>query len=222
MIESLLYPKKLTKAPNLLVNAGALFTGKSGNMSIPLIGSASSSSTITFRLIDAVAEDDDTAFRIGFIKKLSRSSAVASIRITLPFQSIMVYIDEFRCHGWNTTDADLLSTPSKTEIKQTIQNRPSVGVRRYFSDDFDTLFRMLGEELENYGLGPQFSSVGEDGSLYSGIDCTMRNSSADIQDDFPDMFDNYATKMLALEVIVRVKVYGGADSDGFRTGLAQL
>lgn len=57
-----------------------------------------------------------------------------------------------------------------------------------------------------------FSSIGQ----HSGVDCEISYNLMDAYDDFPDSND-YA--MVAIEVIIKVKVYSGYNSRGFKVGI---
>lgn len=210
MIESLLYPKKLTEPPQLLVDVDALFTGKNGDFVIPVIGSVGTSDEQTYRLIDVSSDGSDT-FRIGFIKKLSRSTDDVMMRTAMPFQVITAEINEYRCHGWKTANANLLSTPDKTEVAKSISGliRVSVPIYNPISSEHKSLFKMTSDEFAGDG---QFSSIGQ----YSGINCQINYSLANAYDDFSD-FNDY--DMIAIEVIVKVKVYSGYNSSGFEVGI---
>lgn len=216
MIESLLYPKKLTEPPQLLVDVAALFNGKNGNFTIPVVGYTSSSGTeIKYRLID-VSSDGSNTFRIGFINKLRRGNGDSIMRIAMPFQSISAQVDEIRCHGWDTTNANLLSTPSKTEVrKSSNQIHPMVYTNRFYSNGHSSLFKMKSDKFEGDGSGKQFSSKG----LYAGIEYTISNNIVAAGNEFTEMFNSYYDKTMALEVIVMVKVYSGNYSDGFLVGI---
>lgn len=201
MAETLLWPKKLNKPPELLVDVTAMFTGKNGsNAAIPVIGSSGTSDTVKYRLID-VSSDGSNTFRIGFIKKLSRSAGGAIVRTAMPFQMITAAIDEYRCHGWTTSSANLLSTPSQTEVSKTVSGNSSISVPIYIppSSEHKSLFKMLSPEFE----GGSFSSLGR----YAGIDCSISYNMMDAQNDFPDMFNNYSNGMMAIEIVVIAKVF---------------
>lgn len=215
MIENLLYPKKLTEPPQLLVDVAAMFNGKNGNQLMPLVGIEGASDITKYRLID-ISSDGSNTFRIGFIKKISASNNSATVYMTLPFQEIGVTTDETRCHGWDTTDADLLSTPSKTEIqKGKVSGVKAIG-HEYYSSQYGYLFKMESDEFEGNGSGEQFLSDG----LYSGVECRINSSTFDIRSAFPNMVSNYANKTLAIEVVAKIKVYSGSDSSGFKVGIA--
>ena len=209
MIESLLFLKKLTEPPQLLVDVTAMFTGKNGNFTIPVIGSQGTSDERTYRLID-VSSDGSNTFRIGFIKKLSRAAGGAIVRTAMPFQVMTAAIDEYRCHGWNNANANLLSTPDKTEVAKSISGRAYVSLPIYIptSSGHTSLFKMVSDEFAEM----QFSSIGQ----YSGVDCEISYGLANVYDDFSD-FNDY--NMVAIEVIVRVKVYSGYNSRGFKVGI---
>lgn len=216
MIESLLYPKKLTKPPQLLVDVESLFNGKFGNFTIPLVGYDIFSGTeVKFRLID-VSSDGSNTFRIGFINKLIRSNGNSVMRIALPFQSLSFQIDEIRCHGWDTPTASLLSTPSKTEIRKSSSHiQPIIQTMRFRLDGYSSLFKMKSDEFEGDGSGKQFQSAG----LYAGIDYSISNNIVAAGEEFTEMFNNYSDKTMALEVIVMIKVYSGTYSSGFQVGI---
>lgn len=216
MIESLLYPKKLKEPPQLLVDVAAMLNGQTGNQFMPLIGIEGISDDIKYRLID-IRSDGLNTFRIGCIKKMSASSSnSANVRMTLPFQEIGALVNETRVHGWDTTDADLLSTPSKTEIQDGKIPGVKAAGRSYYSTKYGSLFKMESNEFEGDGSGPQFSSDG----LYSGVDFTFYPTIFDnIRSIFPDMVSSYASKTLAIEIVAKIRVYSGNTSDGFRIGL---
>lgn len=216
MIESLLYPKKLTEPPQLLVDVAAMLNGQTGNQFMPLIGIEGISDDIKYRLID-IRPDGLNTFRIGCIKKMSASSSnSANVRMTLPFQKTSVLVGETRAHGWDTTDADLLSTPSKTEIQYGKIPGVSAAGLSYYSSKYGSLFKMESNEFEGDGSGPQFSSDG----LYSGVDFTFHPTVFNyVRSIFPDMVSSYASKTLAIEIVAKITVYSGNTSDGFRIGL---
>lgn len=109
-----------------------------------------------------------------------------------------------------------MGTPDKTVEKSpaSMINPPKVlPTPMGMPDGHEYLFKMEGSELEG---GKQFSSLGSGYSIYF----NYKNSSGDIGTEFPEIFDNYAT--VALEVIVKVKVYYSNLMSGFRLGIAQL
>lgn len=209
MIENLLFPKKLTEPPQLLVDLEALFTGENGGITLPVIGSVGTSDDRTYRLIDVSSDGSDT-FRIGFIKKLTRSASNASIHTAMPFQVMTAVKDEYRCHMWKTASANLLSTPDKTEVAKSISGTTKAYIPIYnpTSSEHKSLFKMTSDEF----AGGEFSSIEQ----YSGVSCNINYNLGDAYDDFPDSND-YA--MLAIEVIIKVKVYSGYNSSGFKVGI---
>lgn len=220
MIENLLWPTaKITRPPQLLVDLFTLFNGKLSVFNIPLIGEyASPYSEISwtkFRLIDVVSDD---TFRIGFVSEIIGGPPYYKHVISLPFQDIEVSTDEFRCHGWNEAYADTLSDPAETQVKKMMLNRPMVSIYRGTAPDGHSfLFKMAGDELEG---GQQFSSNG----AYTGIDYEFTPAYVNnLQNEFPNMWDKYSdrsNKTIAVETVVKVKVYSGNTTDGFKIGIA--
>lgn len=220
MIENLLWPKKLTAPPQLLVDVEALFNGKLSVFNIPLIGEyAPQSSDIPwtqFRLIDVISDD---TFRIGFVSEIIGGPLIYKHIIALPFQNIEVSIDEFRCHGWDEGYANTLSAPTETEVKKTLANKPLVTTYQGTAPDgHSSLFKMTGPELE--AGGQQFSSNG----AYTGIDYQFTSSYINnLKNEFPQMWEKYddrTNKTLAVETVVNVKVYSDNTADGFKLGIA--
>ena len=72
---------------------------------------------------------------------------------------------------------------------------------------------MTSDEFAGEG---QFSSIGQFGGVYSDVDYSITYGLANAYDDFPD-FNDY--DMIAIEVIVKVTVYSGSDSGGFKVGI---
>ena len=226
MKENLLWPTttKVTRPPQLLVDLFTLFNGKLGIFNIPLVGEyAPQSSRIKwtkFRLID-VSSDGSNTFRIGFVSEIIGGPVPYKHIITTPFQEIDVSIDEFRCHGWNEAYADTLSNPTETEVKKMMLNRPLVSVYQGNPPDgHSSLFKMTGYELEGGGSGQQFSSNGS----YTGIDYQFSSAYVDnLKNEFPKMWKKYQDKSsatLAVETVVKVKVYSDNTDNGFKIGIA--
>nr|DAL54338.1 MAG TPA_asm: hypothetical protein [Caudoviricetes sp.] len=105
MIESLLYPKKLTEPPQLLVDVESLFH-KGGNMNTSLVSFvyySSRNKAVNYRLI-SVGEDGPDTFRVGFVADvtgITRSGAVMAT-LAVPFQDLETEIMLVKCHGWST------------------------------------------------------------------------------------------------------------------------
>lgn len=217
MIESLLYPKKLKEPPQLLVDVETLFY-KGGNIDTSLVGFAGKSTIkkpVNYRFI-SVGEDGHNTFRFSIIADvtdITRSGYVMA-GIALPFQDIEADIVKIKCHGWSASGADIMGTPNKTVEKTSLINMPNVlQVPMLMPDDSSYLLKMTGSELENNGYGEQFSSA-ESG--YS-ISFDYMNSKGDLKSEFGEIFNNYAT--VALETIIKVKVYYGNLPSGFRLGI---
>lgn len=221
MIESLLYPKKLTEPPQLLVDVDTLFD-KAGNLNTSLVGFSSTSSmkkAVNYRLI-SVGEDGNNTFKFSFIADvtgITRSGYVIAT-IALPFQDLETEIVNVKCHGWTAAGAAIMGTPNATAEKasEAMVNAPTIlDGSMTPPDGHKYLFKMSGSDLENYGAGKQFSSLGSGCSIYF----DYINSSGDLKSEFPEIFGSYST--VALEVIIKVKVYYVNLSSGFRLGIAQ-
>lgn len=226
MIENLLWPTtttKLTRPPQLLVDIHTLFNGKLGTINIPLVGEYTISSArgewTKYRLID-VSSDGSNTFRIGFVSEIIGGPPTYEKVLAVPFQNIDVSIDEFRCHGWNESYANILSNPTETEVKKMMLNRPYVSAYRGNPPaGHSSLFKMTGDELEGGGSGQQFSSNGS----YMGIEYNFTSSYVEnLQNEFPNMWEKYSNKSsatLAVETVVKVKVYSGNTDYGFKVGI---
>lgn len=222
MKENLLWPTaKVTRPPQLLVDLFTLFNGKLSVFNIPLVGEyAQQSSSIKwtkFRLID-VSSDGSNTFRIGFVSEIIGGPSYYKHVIAVPFQHIEVSIDEFRCHGWNEAFADTLSDPTETQVKKMMLNRPMVSTYRGTAPEGHSfLFKMAGDELDS---GQQFLSNG----TYMGIDYQFTPAYVNnLQNEFPNMWEKYSdrsNKTLAVETVVKVKVFSGNTADGFEIGIA--
>ena len=226
MKENLLWPTtgKVTQPPQLLVDPFALFNGKISAFDIPLIGEYTipqrEATRTKFRLID-VSSDGSNTFRIGFVSDIIGGPPSYKKVITLPFQNIDASIDEFRCHGWDESYANILSAPAETEVKKMMLNRPMIDIYRGTSPSgHSSLFKMKGYELEGGGSGQQFSSNGS----YTGIGYQFTSAYVEnLQNEFPNMWNKYqnkSSKTLAVETIVKVKVYSGNTDYGFKIGIA--
>lgn len=216
MIESLLYPKKLTEPPQLLVDVETLFH-KGGNLNTSLVGFVGESSmdkAVNYRLISVGGDGPDT-FRIGFIADvtgITRSDYVIAA-LALPFQDLETEIMWSMCHGWTQAGAAILSTTDETVEKESLSNSPSVlPAPVQLPTGHEYLFKMESSEFEGNGSGNKFSSAGSGYSIYY----DYMNMSGDLKSEFPEIFNNYAT--VALETVVKVKVYSSTLIDGFRLG----
>lgn len=218
MIESLLYPKKLTESPQLLVDLETLFY-KDGPLNTSLVGFtfvSSMNKDVNYRLISVGTDGPDT-FRFSFIADVTgiTRSGWMMAGLTMPFQDLDSRVVMVKCHGWSASGADIMSTPNKTVEKTSLKNTPYAGsISMTPPNGHKYLFKMESSEFEGNGSGEQFSS---NGSGYS-IDFDYRNSSGNLIDEFPEIFGNYAT--VALETIVKVEVYPNNTLSGFRLGIA--
>lgn len=226
MKENLLWPTttKVTRPPQLLVDLFALFNGKLGSINIPLVGEYTipqrEATRTKYRLID-VSSDGSNTFRIGFVSEIIGGPPTYDKVLAVPFQNIDVSIDEFRCHGWNESYANILSNPTETEVKKMMLNRPYVSAYRGNPPNgHSSLFKMTGDELEGGGSGQQFSSNGS----YMGIEYNFTSAYVEnLHNEFPKMWEKYSdksSKTLAVETVVKVKVYSGNTDYGFKIGIA--
>ena len=219
MIDSLLYPQKLTKPPQLLVDVETLFHN-GGNQNTSLVGFASTSSMkkpVNYRLISVGTDGPDT-FRIGFIADvtgITRSGYVMA-DLAMPFQDIEAEIVGIKCHGWSKAGAAIMGTPDKTVEKTSLINMPNVLPASITPPSgHKYLFKMESSEFEGNGSGEQFSSAGSGYSIYF----DYINSGGDLKSEFSEIFNNYAT--VALETIAKVKVFYSNLLSGFRLGIAR-
>ena len=226
MKENLLWPKKLSMPPQLLIDVTALFQ-KGGSLNTSLVGfdytsfmKPSTSSTkkiVNYRLI-SVGEDGNDTFRVGFIANVTgiTGSDRVMAAISLPFQELEADIVGIRCHGWNKAGANIMNTPDKTVEKTatSITSKPQVLVGSIDPPSgHKHLFKMESSEFESNGSGDQFSSLGSGSSIH----CNYTGSNHNISSDFPEIFGHYST--VALEIIVKIKVILGTYSYGFMVGI---
>lgn len=216
MIESLLYPKKLTEPPQLLVDVESLFH-KGNLMDTNLVCFAyfsPNNKVVNYRLIGVGTDGPDT-FRVSFVADVTGMSSTDYVMATIavPFQNLRTETMSVKCHGWSTAGAAIMGTPDKTVEKSPASMVNPPEVRRYamgMPDGHEYLFKMEGSELEG---GKKFSSWKSGTNIYFGY----INSSGDIGTEFPEIFGHYAT--VALEVIVKVTVYSGTSPYGFQVGI---
>lgn len=223
MAENLLWPTKLKKPPKLLIDPSVMFNEDIFGQNHPLVNIFGSDTTHV-RYLGLVTN----GFMIGFITNVYDSDPEVEYKtITLPFQDISTKILEYRCHGWWASSMDILSTPNRTEVKTNLKYPTTVMAipSRYISDnkpisDNKSLFKMEGDDLEDSGSGPQFSS----NRAYYGITYNMDNMAGDafnLKIDFPDMFKYFlmGASTLAIETVVKVNVISATDPDGFKIGV---
>nr|UVY04224.1 MAG: hypothetical protein [Bacteriophage sp.] len=220
MKENLLWPKKLTEPPQLLVDVETLFKSY-GNLNVKLVNFESSSDMkrmASYNLISVGTDGPDT-FRIGFtvdVTQLNSSSSI-TMDLALPFQQLYTKIIGFKCHGYTRVNASPMERPNKTVEKTSLTNPPMV--TRYpliNGSEHERLFKMESPEFEYDGSETQFSSTT---GCY--IDYEYENSNGNLMSvpEFADIWANY--NRVFFETIVTVKVDRTYASDfGFRLGVA--
>lgn len=220
MAENLLWPKKLTEPPQLLVDVEALF--KSGNLGASLVGFGSrvSPDRTTFCRFNSVGIDGPDTFRIGFVAdvtKLTRGSWIL-MSIAVPFQRISTEIIKFNCHGWSAANAALGMTPDKTVEATSLINPPDIS---HYSIGLpggsECLFKMESPEFESTDDENRFSSGS---GVYINYDYENRKGDLSSESAFADMWNKYQT--VAFETIVKVTVNRSYSLDnGFRLGVVE-
>jgi hypothetical protein len=162
-------------------------------------------------------------FMIGFVGDLGNYNGTCRTILALPFQDISAEILEYKCHGWNESNADKLSTPNKTEWKTNLNVPAYTSIMQ--SDEHGLkkpLFKMVGESLEDGGSKPQFSS----NMAYSGLSfgVPFESFGENLPSEFPNMFRDFSdssSSTLAIETVVKVTVNSATDPDGFKVGVVQ-
>lgn len=216
MAENLLWPTKLKKPPKLLIDPSVMFNEDIFGQNKPLVN-ISGSDTTRVRYLGLV----QNGFMIGFVTDVYNSDPeVEHKTMTLPFQGISTKVLEYRCHGWWAYNMDILSTPNRTEVKTNLKYPTAVMAKPSISiADNKPLFKMEGDDLEDGGSGPQFSS----NRAYSGISYNMVGDAFidNLKIDFPDMFNNFmiGASTLAIETVVEVDVISATDPNGFKIGV---
>ena len=229
MIENLLWPKKLTTPPQLVINPATMFGGYKSpdgdNTPIPLI--------------NIETDHSDTKSSIRFLEFTSCSFSIGCLMdarlnptggtygsISLPFQEINFNISEYRCHGWyNQSSFYDGAEPDKTSSLPPTGALSSpnflVGIRQ--SDSLaegggSSLFKMEGDDLENYGSGKQFSSNG----TYIILSYTAYPDFFSLLPSvFGGMFRDFASTgtVLAIEPVIQIEPIASETSDGFKVGV---
>lgn len=227
MIESILYPKKLTDPPQLLVDPETLFSGTVYGWDIPLVNTfnttdyASNPLIVQYRLID-VCSDGSNTFRLGFVDNIiSDPKNLGQFFVTMPFQDVTVEIDEYRCHRWNSPGVDLLEAPDESQVKKTISHQAIV--KAYVGHpptDQYRMFKMKSDKFDNSGSEDKFFST----RAYYGIRYSRGSGfPQDLTNDFPEMYQHFsvnpASQTLAIETVVKVKVDSGNTTNGFKVGV---
>lgn len=223
MAENLLWPTKLKQPPQLLIDPEVLFNNQDfeyvPGMYIPLI---SPKGRAEVRYIGLVPN----GFMIGFVVDVYKAH-VNTYRtvLPLPFQDLTVEILQYKLHGWDRENADILSTPDQTEWKTKL-NVSASAVQMYgappASASKKPLFKMVGNSLEDNGSKPQFSSSIKYGS-YSAIlyQVPYETFYENLRSEFPTMFNDYdpSSSTLAIETVVKVDIISYPETDGFKVGV---
>lgn len=218
MKENLLWPKKLTEPPQLLVDVETLFKSY-GDLSVHLFNFKSSSDMERMASCDliSVGTDGRDTFRIGFtvdVTQLKGSSSI-TMALALPFQQLYTKITRFKCHGYTKANASPKETPDKTVEKTSLINPPTVTMYPLINEsEHKRLFKMESPKFEYDGSETQFSS--ETGCY---IDYEYENSDGDLKSEFTDIWANYNRVFFETIVTIRVdRVY--LPEWGFRLGVA--
>lgn len=218
MIENLLWPKKLSTPPQLLIDPEVMFDGEKGSYSIRSYESlVSLSGPAKVRYTGLVPN----GFMIGFITDLANPNISAQSYLKLPFQDISAEILQYKMHYWDMNDVYLLSTPTSTKWKTNLSVPASIKTSQSEKPGSlrKPLFKMVGESLEDGGSKPQFSS----NMGYSIISYEMpKGFKENLELEFPDMFSEYPSPelaTLAIETVVKVNVISATDPDGFKVGI---
>ena len=214
MIENLLWPKKLSMPPQLLIDPEVIFNGKKSvdNLYESLVSSKGEAEVKYIGLVP-------NGFMIGFIANAEFANGTLRTVLKLPFQDISTEILQYKMHGWNKKNAVILSTPDKTEYKTNL-NVPAYTSTHQINDLAKPLFKMVGESLEDGGSKPQFSS----NMAYSEIIFCVGYESfgENLPLEFPAMFRDFSdssSRTLAIETVVKVIVNSTTDPNGFKVGV---
>lgn len=224
MIENLLWPKKLSTPPQLLIDPEVMFNNMdfeyiSGKY-VPLISPLGPAKVRYIGLVP-------NGFMIGFVADVYKEGVnTYKTFLPLPFQDLALEILQYKLHGWHKENVDILSTPDATEWKTKL-NVSASATQMYGNPPASApsrkpLFKMVGDSLEDSGSKPQFSSNIEY-SAYSAIWYSVPYETfyENLQSEFPVMFNDYdpSTSTLAIETVVKVGVISGTGPDGFKIGV---
>ena len=232
MAENLLWPTKLKKPPKLLINPATMFGGYKSpdgdNTPIPLINidTDHSDEKSSIRFLELTS----SSFSIGCFMdaRLKPTGGTYGI-ISLPFQNINFKISEYRCHGWyNKSSFNAGLEPDKTSSLPPTGKllNPDFLVWIQQSDSLvegggSSLFKMEGDDLEDYGSGKQFSSNG----TYTILSYTAYPDFFSLLPSvFVEMFSDFASTntVLAIEPVIKIEPIASETSDGFKVGIKQF
>lgn len=215
MAENLLWPTKLKQPPKLLIDPEVMFNGKQGE-TYNYESLVSISGQAEVRYIGLVPN----GFMIGFIADVQYANGTLRTSLKLPFQDISAEILQYKIHKWNKKEYYILRTPDKTKWKTNLNVPAHISVHR--TDEYylrKPLFKMVGENLEDGGSKPQFSSNMAYTEIAYGV--TLESFGENLPLEFPTMFSDYDPSLntLAIETVVKVNVISATDPDGFKIGV---
>ena len=223
MAETLLYPKKLTQAPELYINPAALFGGvalsNGDTNAVSLIDNQMIQGEALVRYLDlSYANFPEIDLKLGILMPIDQQRTMGLL--SLPFQNVGTpSVEKYICHGWSYKNAVVTSNPTESVDKQVLENPAVVEVLHVEAaggedqGNSGRLFHMFGTDLEDGGLGDQFISIGTWSVLEHQ---TSPGFFPLLGTEFQKMFDAYnATGTLAIEIVVSIPVIGGEGSNGF-------
>ena len=220
MAENLLWPTKLSTPPQLLIDPEVIFNGEK-DMDNRYESLVFSKGQAKVRYIGLVPN----GFMIGFVVDIANSSGTYGTKLKLPFQDISTEILQYKMHGWHKENADILSTPDKTEWKTKLDIPAHTSTYRTDKHNLaKPLFKMVGESLEDGGSQPQFSS----NMAYTVINYSVPYDSpqgdfvSNLLWEFSGMFNDFSdpsSNTLAIETVVKVNVISATDPSGFKIGV---
>lgn len=222
MIENLLWPKKLTEPPQLLVDVDTLFnaTGYLHGRLVDFRCVSDINRDADFDLISIGTDGPDT-FRISLkvdVTQLTRSTKI-QMALAMPFQMVSIEVIGFKCNGYaNNEFPVMLTPPDKTIEKTSLINQPYIVWTKIHEPPHTFLFKMESPEFEYDDYFEKQFSSGTGGQIYY----KYQNSEGDLSAEpgFEDMWSNY--KVIILETIIKVKVDRSYNPDtGFRIGVAE-
>lgn len=220
MVENLLWPKKLTEPPQLLVDVESLLLARA-LLGVGLVGFDSKSDinrAASYKIISVGTDGPDT-FRMGFRLDVTQLTSETNTQIcmTVPFQKMSAEIVGFRCHGYAQANANLANPPDMTVEKSSLTNTPTIRLKRFGIPAGHTyLFKMESPEFADSVSEKQFSA----GMGYS-IIYSYNNSRSDLrsESEFANMWTNYKT--VVFESVIKVTVDRSySPENGFRLGIA--
>ena len=257
MIENLLYPKKLAVPPRLDIDPLAMFgeitindpngtTGNAQKKRVSLIGVQTGDHDVVIKPMMALPLEGENltpnedwnycafSIRIPLKRSGSTSARLLTGLIPVPFDasSIEVDITRINCCGWNSSNADLISTPDKlvnddkTLIYQVLKinclkaEMPTYDLEVPVEPGNGKLFHIHGDDLVDGGNGPSFESIDRWSVISYEIfpdfyDNLIKN------EPYKNMFNTYRNGTVALDLTLIVAVPGKVIKDkGFTLGIS--